>query len=488
MWSSARASGFAANLELSALDGTTGFQINGEAEYDRSGHSVASAGDVNGDGFADLIIGASYADPNVSGATYVIFGHRPEEAINFTGSNAGQRTHGSDFADTFNGNGGNDTFIGHDGDDTYIVDGSDTVIEAADGGIDTVESALTLTLGAHLENLKLTGSSAINGTGNAQDNIITGNDGNNVLDGGIGNDGLIGGLGDDTYMLGDEADAVTEVVGQGIDTITSLIARSLADTAYLAIENLTLTGTSAIDGTGNALANTLTGNSAANTLNGKGGSDHMVGGLGNDTYVTDGGDTIVEAAGGGTDLVQSAVSYTLGSNLEKLALTGTAAISGKGNTLANTITGNGAKNTLSGLSGNDTMSGGSGNDLIIGGTGRDFMSGNSGNDVFDFNLLSESGKTSTTRDVIKDFAVKLDDINLATIDASTKSAGNQAFKFIGTAAFHKVAGELHYPQSNAAGTANDKTIVEGDVNGDGKLDFTIELTGLKGLTAGDFIL
>ena len=289
-------------------------------------------------------------------------------------------------------------------------------------------------------------------------------------------------------MLGDEADAVMEVVGQGIDTITSLIARSLADTAYLAIENLTLTGSSVINGTGNALANTLTGNSAANTLKGNGGSDRMIGGAGNDVYVTDGGDTIVEASGGGTDLVQSSVSFTLGLNVEKLTLTGTAAIGGKGNTLANTITGNAAKNTLNGLSGNDTMNGGSGNDLIIGGTGRDFMYGGAGNDIFDFNLLSDSGKTATTRDVIRDFAVKFDDINLATIDASTKSAGNQAFKFISTQSFHKVAGELRYQKYDYSGTASDKTIISGDVNGDGTADFSIELTGLKGLTSADFIL
>ena len=80
MWSSARVSGgFAANLELSALDGTSGFRINGEAAFDRSGHSVASAGDVNGDGFADLIIGARNAEPNgqYSGASYVVFGKGP---------------------------------------------------------------------------------------------------------------------------------------------------------------------------------------------------------------------------------------------------------------------------------------------------------------------------------------------------------------------------------------------------------------------------
>ncbi len=280
------------------------------------------------------------------------------------------------------------------------------------------------------------------------------------------------------------SDSIVESTDGGTDKVESIASFALGDN----VEYLTLTGSSVINGTGNALANTLTGNIVANTLNGKGGSDRMVGGLGNDTYITDGGDTIVEASGGGTDLVQSSVSFTLGLNVEKLALTGASAISGKGNTLANTIIGNGAKNTLIGLSGNDTMSGGSGNDLLVGGTGRDIMYGGAGNDIFDFNLPSESGKTATTRDLIKDFAAKLDDINLATIDASTRAAGNQVFKFISTQTFHKVAGEVRFQKYDYSGTASDKTIVAGDVNGDGLADFSIELTGLKGLTVGDFVL
>ena len=328
-------------------------------------------------------------------------------------------------------------------------------------------------------------------TGGTGSDILSGLDGDDTLDGGGGADRLEGGTGNDTFIT-DGGDVIVEDAGEGTDTVRSSVDYFLGTN----LENLLLTGIAEV-GVGNGVANVLTGNSDDNsliglggndTLNGGTGADVLVGGKGDDIYITDGGDTIVESLDTGTDTVRSSASHTLFGNVENLILTGLGAINGTGNALANTITGNAAKNTLTGLAGNDAISGGSGNDLIIGGTGRDFLTGGSGNDVFDFNLLSESGKTATTRDVIKDFAVKFDDINLATIDASTKSAGNQAFKFISTQNFHKIAGELRFSQSNASGTANDKTIISGDTNGDGLADFTIELTGLKALTVGDFVL
>ncbi len=184
---------------------------------------------------------------------------------------------------------------------------------------------------------------------------------------------------------------------------------------------------------------------------------------------------------GGTDAQVIEIHIT---NVTPETLTGTSA--------ANTLTGGSdidkifglaGNDTLSGLGGNDILTGGLGNDILTGGTGRDIMTGGTGLDDFDFNSISETGKASTTSDIIRDFTHLQDDIDLSTIDASTKSAGNQNFKFISGAAFHKIAGELHY---RFEGTT--KTIVEGDTNGDGKADFMIELAGHKVLTGGDFVL
>lgn len=154
-----------------------------------------------------------------------------------------------------------------------------------------------------------------------------------------------------------------------------------------------------------------------------------------------------------------------------------------GSDAAQVLYGSSDADTIYGLGGNDTLSGGAGDDVLIGGAGRDFMVGGAGRDVFDFNHPGESGKTASARDRIADFGRGQDDIDLRTIDASAKVHGNQNFKFIGKSVFHKVAGELHFRYEGGS-----KTIVEGDVNGDGRADFQIELAGHKTLTAGDFIL
>lgn len=298
-----------------------------------------------------------------------------------TGNSANNTLNGGVGNDTLTGGAGNDTLIGGAGDDLFVVDvTTDVVTEAANEGTDTVQSTVTWTLSANVENLTLTSAAAINGTGNTLNNVITGNSGANTLSGGAGSDTLAGGAGNDIYVIDVTTDVITEAANEGTDTVQSAVTWTLG--AHL--ENLTLTGTTAINGTGNALNNVLTGNSGANTLSGDAGNDTLVGGAGNDIYVVDvATDVVTEAANEGTDTILSAVTWTLGANLENLTLTGTAAINGTGNTLNNVLTGNAVANTLSGGAGNDTLVGGAGDDVYVVDVTTDIVTeaANEGNDT-----------------------------------------------------------------------------------------------------------
>jgi Ca2+-binding RTX toxin-like protein len=256
---------------------------------------------------------------------------------------------GNGLNNVLTGNSAANALAGGAGNDTYVIDTGDTVTEAASAGTDTVQSTVTFTLGANIENLTLLGTAAINGTGNTLNNTLVGNSGANILNGGTGADSLRGGAGNDTYVVDNVSDTVMENLNEGTDLVQSSVTYTLGAN----VENLTLTGTTAINGTGNTLDNVLTGNSAANVL---------TGGAGNDTYVVGTGDTVTEAAGAGTDTVQSSVTFTLGTNVENLTLTGITAINGTGNTLNNVLIGNSGANTLSGGTGADSMSGGAGDD------------------------------------------------------------------------------------------------------------------------------
>ncbi|HVV94212.1 MAG TPA: hypothetical protein VHD15_12410 [Hyphomicrobiales bacterium] len=160
----------------------------------------------------------------------------------------------------------------------------------------------------------------------------------------------------------------------------------------------------------------LAGGSGDDVLNGGAGADSMAGGTGNDTYVVnDANDTVTEVAGkaGGTDLVKSSVSFTLGAHVENLTLTGRAAIDGTGNTLANHITGNAGANHLAGGGGNDVLDGGAGSDTLTGGGGHDTF-------VFDSRVIAANA------DHITDFAHQPDTIELAKADFGALAAGHLA--------------------------------------------------------------
>lgn len=419
---------------------------------------------------------------------------------------------------------------GGTGNDTYLVHAaSDRITEQAGQGTDTVIADLSWTLGSNLENLTLkAGAGAINAVGNTQSNTITGNASANRLNGSDGNDTLIGGggdddlrgdagadrmeggLGSDIYRVSNSGDVVIERAKEGTDTVYASFSYILTDN----VEALILNGTAALNGTGNALTNTLTGNTGDNVLDGKAGIDMMLGGAGNDTYLVDNRDDLVfETTGigsvndaGGIDTVISLVSYSLGAPgrqfVENLTLTGTSLINGIGNALPNRINGNSADNILSGKGGNDrlvgyvgndqllggegkdTLIGGSGNDRIDPGSGQDVLSGNTGKDIFVFSnaALSDAG-TKATADSITDFShTEMDRIDLRQVDANLLLGGDQAFTFRGTAAFTGQAGELRIEQTSTA------TYLVSDLDGNGVGDGFIKLAAGLTLVAADFLL
>lgn len=469
------------------LDGGLGADVmDGGAGYDN--FYVDNVGDVvieGVNGGTDTVYSSiSYAlSANVE--RLVLLG---SAAIDATGNELGNRLTGNSGSnhlyglagnDTLDGKGGIDILEGGTGNDTYVIDDwFDSIVEKLGEGTDSVTASVSYSLGSNLENLTLIGSVATDGTGNELNNSLKGNGadnhlyglgGNDTLDGQAGADTLIGGLGNDTYVIDNVGDVIIENANEGTDTVKAGFTYTLSDPN---LENLTLTGSAAIDGTGNSGANSLIGNAAANRLygldgndklNGGLGADIMVGGLGNDSYTVDNiGDVVTENANEGTDSVSASVNYVLGANLEKLTLTGSANLDGTGNELANSLTGNAASNHLSGLAGKDTLSGGLGNDVLSGGLAADTLTGGGGADQFLFDVI----ETSANKDTIKDFEHGIDDIALSrsvfSAFASSPQGAISASAFtLGTAAtttaqhliYDKASGALYYDADGVGGQA-----------------------------------
>ena len=414
--------------------------------------------------------------------------------LNATGSTGNDTITAGAGNDTLDGGAGTNTLRGGVGDDTYIISTlTNTITEAADAGIDTVRSSVTYTLATNVENLVLTGTTDLNGTGNTLNNTLTGNIGNNILNGGIGADTLIGGAGNDTYIVDNILDVVTEALNGGIDLIQSSVNYTLSNN----VENLTLTGNTAINGTGNILSNTITGNTANNTLNGGtgadtliggtgndtlnggAGNDSLVGGTGNDTYLFSittslGTDIITEAVVGGQDTIDftgttAAIRLNLGiTTTQTLVANGSKLTLTAANTMENVIAGAGADriigndldNRLVGGAGNDALTGGAGNDTLVGGAGNDALIGGTGNDVFSFAGNSAFTLVSQGLDTIQDFTPGNDQISLSkSVFASLTSVANEFAvveddDLVGTSngliVYSFSSGSLYYNQNGAA--------------------------------------
>ncbi|WP_374274044.1 M10 family metallopeptidase C-terminal domain-containing protein [Brevundimonas sp.] len=335
------------NTRNNVLDGRSGADVmrgmGGDDVY-----IVDHAGDVVDEGLGDGL------DHVLASVSFVLSDW--VEWLTLTGS-ADINATGNWMNNLLTGNAGRNVLIGGAGNDTYRIQSLDDRVVEVDGeGIDTIEVAISYSLsGIYVENLTLTGTARVDGTGNTLNNLLIGNAGVNLL---------TGGRGDDTYVIQTVGDRVVEKAGEGYDHILSSVSFDLAG-AY--VEALTLTGTADLDAVGNSLANRLTGNSGRNVLDGRGGADLMLGGLGDDTYYVDHiEDQVVELSGEGADRVFASVTFSIaGAQVERLTLAGVADIDATGNELDNALVGNSGDNELRGGRGADDMAGGLGDDIYF---------------------------------------------------------------------------------------------------------------------------
>jgi Ca2+-binding RTX toxin-like protein len=311
---------------------------------------------------------------------------------------------------------------------------SDKTVELAGEGTDKTFSSITWTLKANIEQLELTGTAAINGTGNELNNTVVGNSGNNSLkgmagddilnggagndqlDGGTGNDLMIGGLGDDRYKVDSVDDIIQEDPNAGFETVTSTVSYTLSAN----LERLTLSGNN-LNGTGNGDANRIDGTAGANILNGLGGNDTLVGNSGNDSLIGD--------------------------------------------------------------VGNDSLSGGAGLDTLVGGAGSDTLAGGADSDLFVFN-----DATPGSVDRITDFAVGADKLVFDLSAFTALSPGP-----LGSAEFLSGAGLTAAPADNAAvhflyNTTTGALFYDPDGNGATAAQQVALLSTKPALTAADILV
>ena len=364
--------GFDANLDLSALNGSNGFKINGIAEFDVSGAALSSAGDVNGDGLDDLLIGAPYASPNgfKSGQSYVVFGSRNGfsadfDLANLNGSN-GFKINGIlpvdiagvavSTAGDVNGDGFDDLLIGgayaspngSKSGQSYVVFGGVGI-----GSSGTFELSQLLSS----EIFGTSGDDIIFGT--LGDDVIQGFDGDDNLFGVTGNDQVLGGAGDD-ILTGDDGN-------------DQLFGEDGADVIYGDAPTPGLGGNDTIDG-GHG-ADLLFGGDGNDSISGDQGADRIFGDAGNDIIDGGNGKDVLYGGSGNDSITGGAGNDIIIAEADNDTLDG-----GAGDDRIFSGTGN---DQVFGQNGNDYIEGQDGNDLLNGGAGKDALFAGLGSDIID---------------------------------------------------------------------------------------------------------
>jgi Ca2+-binding RTX toxin-like protein len=425
---------------MTAYTRTKYIGVAGRSEWfavpDNTGSYIVEAGDGNdflwGYGFADFLYGQAGRD-HLAGdpGDDVLFGDFTADD-SLAGSSAGGD------ADYLNGGAGNDVIFGSVGNDLAL----------GDSGNDRVDG----------------------GTG---EDILWGGYGADVLSGGSGND----------VLCGHGAAAATIPDAYKLTINFTHDGRNDSDVPDGTVPYDFLGFAEQLDDTG---SDTLDGGDGNDHLNGGFGADRMAGGNGNDTFlVSDAGDTVVEAVGGGSDIVTTEVSFVLDGNAEIEELrafdaAATAALNLTGSATNNAITGNAGSNVLSGLAGNDRLSGLAGNDRLIGGTGNDLLTGGAGKDAFVFNAALRSENV----DRVVDFRVTDDTILLE--NAVLRKVGSpgrlKADAFVVGSKAQDAEDRIVYDRGTG------KLFYDADGAGAGKAVLLAQLTkGLK-MTYADFLV
>ena len=452
---------------------------------------------------------------------------------------------GTAVGDTIIGGSGNDTLIGGGGDDVFL-NSSGSGLDTIDGGsgYDTLAATSVNTrfvwgsfgnieaisgnglAGARIFGAEIDETMDVSGLALTDIAVIDGGGGNDTIIGSAQSDTIFGSRGENTINAGGGDDtiqfrsATRDVIdgGNGTDALRAIAAGSSIRWDLVSnVETVDGAGFAGITLLGSTLADTL--DFSAVTLadvaqiNGGWGNDTIFGSAGDDTIFGNNGDDTINAAGGddtilfrgptrdvidggdGNDTLtatgaNSTIQWNLVSNVESVNSGGFAGVRIAGTSASQSLDLSGVSFTgieaIDAGAGNDTVIGSAGADVLFASAGKDSLTGGDGADTFRFNALGDS-RTGLAWDSITDFAGGEDRIDLSRIDAVSTSLGDQAFTFIGTGGFNKIAGELRYDNNTT-----DYTRVLGDVNGDGKADFEIRLDWIAAtqhiLSAADFIL